>query len=152
MTQRRSKGANEVIPYEFEFLSALETVWHPKEIKSATQYVRPTVGNGYEYECTDGGLTGTEEPDWPETIGGTVDDGTVEWTCRDFGSNATDSISTHQATADSGITVDSSSVLGTVVTVTLSGGTLGMTYDVRCRIVTTAGQTYEELLRVTITH
>lgn len=152
MNQKRSKGAAEKFSYEFDFVSTLETTWHPKQVKALAQYVRPTKGNGYEYECTDAGLTDTEEPDWPETIGETVEDGTVQWTCRDFDSNATDSIQTHLATGETGITIDGSSVSGTVVLVTVSGGTKGETYEIRCKITTAAANEYEELLLLTITY
>lgn len=44
--------------------------------------VRPSVKNGYVYECTtSGGVFGTE-PTWGTTIGGTTSDGTNTWTCR----------------------------------------------------------------------
>lgn len=45
-------------------------------------YVKPTTPNGYRYECTTAGTSGTSEPTWPTTIGATVTDGTVVWTCR----------------------------------------------------------------------
>lgn len=44
-------------------------------------FVRPTVYNGYHYECSASGETGATEPTWPTTEGGTVADGTAEWTC-----------------------------------------------------------------------
>ncbi len=43
--------------------------------------IRPTVLNGYLYECAWGGTTGATEPTWPTTIGATVVDGTVVWRC-----------------------------------------------------------------------
>lgn len=47
-----------------------------------TNFVEPTTPNGYRYECTTAGTSGATEPTWPTTIGGTVTDGTVTWTCR----------------------------------------------------------------------
>ena len=53
-------------------------------------------------------------------------------------------------TADTGITVDSSTEDDGKVTVWLSGGTVGTTYRVECLIVTTAGRTDERSLWITV--
>lgn len=37
--------------------------------------------NGYTYEVTTAGTSGGSEPTWPTTLGNTVVDGTVTWTC-----------------------------------------------------------------------
>jgi phage tail sheath gpL-like len=39
------------------------------------------VSTGFYFKCTTAGTTGASEPVWPTTIGGTVADGTVTWTC-----------------------------------------------------------------------
>lgn len=42
----------------------------------------PTVSNGYYYEVTaDAGSSGVTEPTWPTTIGNTVVDSGITWTC-----------------------------------------------------------------------
>lgn len=63
-----------------------------------------------------------------------------------------DAIATHTVSADTGITVDSSSITdsSTSVTVWLSGGTVGATYDVACLIVTSAGRTDERTVSVRV--
>jgi hypothetical protein len=40
------------------------------------------IGDGYHYECTTAGTSGTTEPTWPGTIDETVADGTAVWTCK----------------------------------------------------------------------
>lgn len=54
-------------------------------------------------------------------------------------------------TVDAGLTLASQTNNTTSVTVTLSGGTLGVTYKVACRIVTAAGKTDERTLGIRIT-
>lgn len=45
-------------------------------------HVEPTVDNTYTYDCTTAGTShASVEPTWPTTIGVTVADGTVVWTC-----------------------------------------------------------------------
>jgi hypothetical protein len=50
------------------------------------KFVIPTIPNSYCYECTVSGISGSNEPSWPITIGQTVQDGSGEtaitWTCR----------------------------------------------------------------------
>lgn len=63
-----------------------------------------------------------------------------------------ETISSHTIDADSGITVDSSSLTdtNTSVTVWLSGGTAGTTYSVRCEIVTSASRTDERTMKILV--
>lgn len=48
----------------------------------AVNYVSSVVKNSYIYQCTTAGTSGETEPTWTTTIGNTVNDGTVVWTCR----------------------------------------------------------------------
>lgn len=143
-----TKTANEVLILEFEFARALEHIWRPGKEYAATDYVRPTNSNGFEYECTDAGQTTNEEPDWPTTIASTIDDGSVVWTCRDFGTNGTDTISTETVTSDADITIGSASSSGTVVSATASGGS--GCHEVVAQIITAAGATYEKAIRIVV--
>jgi len=63
-----------------------------------------------------------------------------------------DTIATRTITASTGITVDSSSITdsSTSVTVWLSGGTVGATYDIACLIVTSASRTDERTVSVRV--
>lgn len=56
----------------------------------------------------------------------------------------------HTITADTGITVDSSTESDGKVTVWLSGGTAGINYKVACLITTTAGRTDERTLWIRV--
>lgn len=58
-----------------------ETAWAASTAKSLTNYVIPLTSNGFRYECTTAGTTGTVEPIWPRKVGDTVTDGTAVWTC-----------------------------------------------------------------------
>lgn len=58
------------------------TAWAATTALTLGVFRRPTVSNGYRYEVTTAGTTDGTEPTWPTTIGGTVTDGTVVFTCR----------------------------------------------------------------------
>lgn len=93
-TEVKGRGAN---PYDvpeigplFRACNFTETIysssgsvtWTGSQSKTLGAKVTPTTPNGFYYECTHAGTTGTIEPTWPTTEGQTVDDNTVVWTCR----------------------------------------------------------------------
>jgi hypothetical protein len=51
-----------------------------------------------------------------------------------------DTIASHSVTVPSGITMDSSSRTTTAVTVWISGGVVGQTYEIDCHITTAGGR------------
>ncbi|RLI86096.1 MAG: hypothetical protein DRP01_04920, partial [Archaeoglobales archaeon] len=58
--------------------------WSGTKSYQLGDYVKPVSGaTSYVYEATTAGISGATEPAWPTTIGDTVNDGTVTWTCRD---------------------------------------------------------------------
>ena len=61
-----------------------------------------------------------------------------------------ETITDHTITADTGITVDSSTELDGKVTVWLSGGTAGVNYKVACLITTSAGRTDERTIWIKV--
>ena len=65
---------------------------------------------------------------------------------------AAETITDHTITADTGITVDSSTEDTGVVTVWLSGGTAGENYKVACLITTSAGRTDERTIWIKVTN
>ena len=60
----------------------LGAAWQASTSYSLGTFVWPTTFNGYKYECTVAGTSGASEPTWPTTLGQTVTDGTVTWTCH----------------------------------------------------------------------
>ena len=62
-----------------------------------------------------------------------------------------ETITDHTITADTGITVDSSTEDTGKVTVWLSGGTAGQNYKVACKITTSAGRTDERTIWIKVT-
>ena len=61
-----------------------------------------------------------------------------------------ETITDHTITADTGITVDSSTEDDGIVTVWLSGGTAGINYKVACKITTSAGRTDERTIWIKV--
>lgn len=58
--------------------------WTVATAYAVRQWVTPSTGPaGYAYECTHAGTShAATQPTWPTTLGQTVTDGTVTWTCR----------------------------------------------------------------------
>jgi hypothetical protein len=54
--------------------------WAATTAYSVGDLVIPTVGNGRIYRCTTAGTSGSSQPTWPTTRGGTVSDGGAVWT------------------------------------------------------------------------
>ncbi len=79
-----------VLATEKEFDLNVDATWDDKSIAvawqaeieySSTQYVKPSVANNYIYKCTTPGVSGSSEPAWGTTPGGTTNDGTAVWLC-----------------------------------------------------------------------
>ena len=61
-----------------------------------------------------------------------------------------ETIADHTITADTGITVDSSTESDGKIIVWLSGGTAGINYKVACKITSTAGRTDERTIWIKV--
>lgn len=61
-----------------------------------------------------------------------------------------ETISSYTVTAEAGITVDSDNEAAGIVTVWLSGGTVGVSYDVACRITTSDGRVDERTITIRV--
>lgn len=106
--------------------------WRSNEQQTATSdYVRPTTPNGFAYQCTTAGTTGSREPRWPTTLAQTVVDGSVTWTCVAASTNGINAVTSPSATPDTGLTVSNVAASeSTKITATYAGGSLGQDYDV----------------------
>jgi hypothetical protein len=60
------------------------TTWAVATAYARGDFVRPTVNNGYCYQVTSAAGTShaATEPTWPTTVGATVTDNGITWTCR----------------------------------------------------------------------
>jgi hypothetical protein len=83
---------------------------------------------------------------WPNKDPDEVLDYQVNWSAR----LGDDTISSSTWVIPSGITKDSDSYTDTVVTIWLSGGTDGATYDLVNRIVTAGDRTMDQTIRIVI--
>jgi len=59
-----------------------DTDWVKETVYGLATYVNAVTDTGYCYECTTAGTSGATHPAWPTTVGGTVEDNDVVWTCR----------------------------------------------------------------------
>ena len=60
------------------------SAWAASTAYVLTNRRRPTTVNNLYYEVTTAGTSNAAEPVWPTTIGTTVTDGTVVWTCKGY--------------------------------------------------------------------
>jgi uncharacterized phiE125 gp8 family phage protein len=70
-------------PIKIEFTCGyyIGSTWIKETAYAEDDQVVPVTENGLVYYASTAGTTGTTEPTWPLTIGGTVADGTAVWTC-----------------------------------------------------------------------
>ena len=123
----------ETLNYAAEFAQHCAYIRESDTDYAMGAHVRPAAATGYQYVATAGGHSGTKEPRWPTTVGGTVVDGSVTWTCEAFAvSSLLRTVSSAGWGSDTGLTVGTQVLTGTRSTVNISGGTLGQTYLVRC--------------------
>ena len=139
----------ETLSVVFDFHKELEIPRRSNYQYTTTEYV--TIG-AYIYECTNAGKTGTETPESiTTTIGVTQVDGTVEWTCRDYGANGYDAISSKTVTPSSAaITIGSSAIAkGVYVNATFTAVTAG-SHSIMCEVVSAGGETLRKTQSVFI--
>jgi hypothetical protein len=70
------------LPHGFDFTPFIARWRELGQDYSTGAMVRVMGVRGFQYEATTGGQTGDKRVYWPTTVGGTVQDGSVTWTCR----------------------------------------------------------------------
>jgi len=58
------------------------TVWQPGRTYALGDFVVPAPPNNFVYQANGNGYVGLTPPTWPTTVGATVKDGSVVWTCQ----------------------------------------------------------------------
>jgi len=141
------------LDYAFEWANWLASRWLPSYGFAINATIRPRKSTGYQYTVTTPGLSGNVEPTWPTTLGATVTDGSVVWTCEavDTQSLAT-TISTALWSADSPLTIASSILTGTNSTayVNVPSNASDGDYYVRNDITLANGLTKEGVLLIKV--
>jgi len=138
------KKPGEQITYVVPWARYLRYRWRPEHRITAGTYIAPTRSTGFEFECTMSGLTGHREPAWPSTLGATVRDGSVEWTCRAPSNAALDPIESSDWAADAGISLSGQAVDATSqdASVRIAGGDDDRDYVVTNTVRTSSGDVY----------
>lgn len=62
--------------------------WVASKVYGTKSSVVPTAAHSYAYSTVAGGTSGATQPTWPTTVGATVVDGTITWTCQYLGFQA----------------------------------------------------------------
>ena len=142
----------EVVTVLIDFSKELENPRRDNFQYSTSEFV--TIG-AYVYECTNAGKTASDAPEsLTKTIGATQDDGTVEWTCRDFSTSGSDTISSYTITPSSAaLTIsaapspDTTIVKSTYLNITITAVTAG-SHSVVAEVVTAEGETLRHTYKV----
>jgi hypothetical protein len=133
----------------------LVRVWAPGYVYGLDETVRPSSPTGLQYTAT-AGQSGAREPRWPDTVGGTVSDGSVTWTAEAIGNDSllTTIASSSWQSFDSSLAVSDELLVNTggaqVATVQVSGGVMGSDYEVLNTITLEDGSVEESRLLVQV--
>jgi len=115
-------------------MGSVSATWQASHNFAANDWIIPTTANGYIYKVTtDNGSSGGTEPTWPTTIGGTVSDGDLVWTCMGYNAPAQWTMIKSNWSGD--------------VTVTNAAGDKWAVFNFK-RLATNAADTYAQALGV----
>src|SRR6185436_10167996 len=86
------KDPAESLKVELDLFGKCANFWRPNEAYSGNEHVRAEQSPGFAYEATTAGTSGSRPPQWPRSIGLTVTDGSVTWTCRAAAANGLNAV------------------------------------------------------------
>jgi hypothetical protein len=127
------KDPAETLDYSVDFERHCARIREPNRDYALNVRVRPARPTGLQYVASVAGRSGANEPRWPTTVGGTVVDGSITWTAEVVSaSSLIRTLSGASWTADTGVTVSTQTISGSVASCLLSSGKLGQSYLIRC--------------------
>lgn len=125
---------DETLDYAANFTPHCTRYREPDTDYAVGTRVRPFRPNGFQYSASVAGRTAGREPVWPTTVGGTVVDGSVTWTCEAVSAASLKrTVSAVTWTVDTGLTKSAEALSGTLAVANLGAGTLGEKYFVRAK-------------------
>jgi hypothetical protein len=148
--------AGETLPFEFDWTREFAVFWAPVTSFPAFSAVRPlTGGTGLEY-VSGGGQSGEDEPTWPDTVGGTVDDGSITWTAQALSNTSLrERIDTASWPAVTGFTISSDTVTdepGRQLTTAKINAAVAIATrrNIRVELTTTQGNEYVGVIKMKV--
>jgi len=132
-------------------------LWRAGADYLAGDFVRPSVANGFDYECTTAGqVNGKKEPNWAQaaTVGATFQDGSVVWTCRALSTSSLLRTISTSAWAGGALTIDGAGINNSAgeqqAFAFVSGGVAGTTYRVTNHVVFSDGAEDDGLVDIEV--
>lgn len=148
--------AGETLPFEFDWTHEFSVFWAAAGYFPALSVVRPVTGiTGLEY-VSSGGQAGEEEPTWPTTIGGTVEDGSITWTAQALSnSSLRERISTATWPAVTGFTISAEATTDQpgrqLTTAKINAeAALSSRRNIRVELTTTEGNEYVGIIKMKV--
>jgi hypothetical protein len=145
-----TQDPSEKLDYAVDFEDALARYRLANTAYASNVKVRSKLASGFQFSSS-GGRTGDKEPRWPTTVGGTIQDGSITWTCEAAStSSLTSTVSSAPFTADTGVTISNQSIVGQAGTAFVAGGLDGQTYNVVCTATMADGRIMVGIVRLTV--
>jgi hypothetical protein len=148
--------AGETLPFEFDWTQEFASYWAAGGSFPQFSAIRPvSVTTGLEY-VSSGGQAGEEEPTWPTTIGGTVEDGSITWTAQALSnSSLRERISTASWPAVTGFTISDETTTDEpgrqLTTAKINADTaISSRRQIRVELTTTEGNEYVGIIKMKV--